>query len=727
MIDLPIVPHHLLQAKADQAAAKNTRPSRRPNAPSTQDWAARTDGNELVNEAISKISELGGRNHAGFYLACQLRDEGYSESEAESFMFSFAHSVPDSGSYPESEASNSLRQAFKDAPRTPRTQPGQGHSHGTGNSSSGYGPSPDSMTWTVDDGTTPESWPYGIQDGSIVFIQERTDKDGNPTRTYTTVSDFTATITAELTSEDKRRFYIIEGFGKRGGKFSIDIPAETFGEDRRLRSLLESVNPVDPVRAGQVGHLGPAIKLMSTQESVKKMNLYRRTGWQGDETFLIPGREPKATRIELFDKLAYQFQPDYAKDLDQGLITFDALIRSFRPELTTIALAMLFQAPAAQPAGWTNERYAIFIQGRTGSLKTSWTQSAMCIYGPNFIRDERLIKLGIGATPNAAIAIAAQCYDLPYFVDNFKLNSGGLTARDLISVIHSLMEGGEKDRLNTDATLKDFRALRCWPIFTGEDIPDSDPASIARILSITLDFQRGQPNETLSFVQEHSASLNAIGSAWLHWLTGDGYNVAAEVGALTAQRRAHWAAWIQSHYPNSANILRVATNIATNELAWNLLCLHPTLGAVASKYTAKHTAGLINLAHEMGRGTSESVEAVRYISALRDLLTAGQATLAPRTNPIDTKTDPRERIIGFEDDDYIYILPSIARDMVGRLLGNDWVAPSAQVLYAQFRSLGIMDGDSTKQVKINGQKKRLICFYKGEFWGETPENEDLGL
>ena len=60
----------------------------------------------------------GNRNDLGFSLACQLRDSGLSIHEAESILREYAQRVP-GPDYSESEATASLREAFKTHPREP--------------------------------------------------------------------------------------------------------------------------------------------------------------------------------------------------------------------------------------------------------------------------------------------------------------------------------------------------------------------------------------------------------------------------------------------------------------------------------------------------------------------------------------------------------------------------------------------------------------------------------
>lgn len=78
---------------------------------------------EVLAEALEKIEAGGARNEVGFWLACQLRDERYPEKEAWRVLKEFAQKVSKSGKHPytKQEAYNSLRQAFSQPPRLPRS------------------------------------------------------------------------------------------------------------------------------------------------------------------------------------------------------------------------------------------------------------------------------------------------------------------------------------------------------------------------------------------------------------------------------------------------------------------------------------------------------------------------------------------------------------------------------------------------------------------------------
>ena len=75
----------------------------------------------LLQRAIEQSA--GGRNHAGLWLACQLRDNAYSQMDAERIVPSYAASVGGLGNHPytEQEALKTLHGAYQKPAREPWT------------------------------------------------------------------------------------------------------------------------------------------------------------------------------------------------------------------------------------------------------------------------------------------------------------------------------------------------------------------------------------------------------------------------------------------------------------------------------------------------------------------------------------------------------------------------------------------------------------------------------
>jgi hypothetical protein len=86
--------------------------------------SSRVDSERLVRNALEMVPGQG-RNNSGFWLACQLRDNGYSMGEAEAAMSAYHAFLPSTNTkgqrepYTEREMVASLREAFSKPAREP--------------------------------------------------------------------------------------------------------------------------------------------------------------------------------------------------------------------------------------------------------------------------------------------------------------------------------------------------------------------------------------------------------------------------------------------------------------------------------------------------------------------------------------------------------------------------------------------------------------------------------
>jgi hypothetical protein len=120
----------------------------------------------LVTAALNRVSRHG-RNNAGFWLACQLRDNGWSEAEGLAAIQHFASRVPATNSkgqiepYTIAEATASLRQAYRAPARWPLTSSTSNHNgqHANGYKSPGRPDAEDLET------IVPEGFEYDEEKG----------------------------------------------------------------------------------------------------------------------------------------------------------------------------------------------------------------------------------------------------------------------------------------------------------------------------------------------------------------------------------------------------------------------------------------------------------------------------------------------------------------------------------------------------------------------------------
>jgi hypothetical protein len=682
----------------------------------TNGAAAHVPGNgyatKALDEELQRVRSAGEgqRNHtvnrAAFSLG-QLAGAGLlSETDIEQALLGAASDI----GLAESEALSTIRSGLRGGMAQPRVV--QVNGNGTNGIGYEYGYAaalPDALDLDAADDAPAKhnTWPYAVKDGRIVYLYEsRDDVESKP------VCDFTVTIAEEIVDENGNVNLVLAGRGLRRGAFRTEISGQDFGSDvKLLAALTAATGGIDVVYNGMTAHLRPAIGKLTTQADRPQRIRYYRTGWQDDSytSFLMPNMDD-TTLISVPRQIAYT-APNPQADIVQGLSALSHLIGAMNPTLTTPIIAALFMPPMLRPAGLGNERVAVFIAGRTGSLKTSWAQTAMCLYGPEFISNDNLLKLGEGATRNAIMAFAAHAHDMPLLIDNYKPNTGN-GSRDFVNLVHNILEGGDRKRSGRDGELRDTKLVRCIPIVTGEDLPRDDAASIARILLVAFEWQRGEPNDQLTAAQELSEHLCAIGWAWLQWLCSDvGREAARAAGKTFPRLRAEWAARLSRIEKDSANIARVASNLAVNQLAWNLAMQHPEIGRVLAQHSAAHVAGLKAIAYTMAKSTVEALEAHQFRNALRELLSSGQYRLIDKSVGMPSDYE-RDRMVGWFDASGIYLLPAVSLAAVKRLLGPTQLLISAQTLYGQMEQLGWLatkgTDKTTKIVSIGGEKVRVL-------------------
>lgn len=543
-----------------------------------------------------------------------------------------------------------------------------------------------------------------------------------------TIADFVARISKVAVAENGSKLYSLSGNAQRGGRFTCEIDAEAFEDAGKLKAILgAAAGALDPIHAGQREHLNPAIKALSVDDIIYSRR-YHRTGW-ADEGFLIPGHEKKGIEIMLPTKLAYSFSGE--GDVAKGVQAIRHLINFMGNDVGPIVVGHIFTAPIAKIAGWNSERYGLFLRGRTGTHKTSVMQCLMSVYGGGYMNRENLIQWGkkFGSTINALMGYARHASDLPMLVDNYKPYSAE-DARELISFIHAVMEGSDKDRLDRHSQLQEAKPFRCWPVFTGEDLPDSDAAALARLL--TIQSRKAEDTGELTQAQQLAAHLPTAGKVWITWLESEQAQVIVkrEAGELSLLRD-EFAANIMANNPNAKNPYRIATNLATNLILWRILVHHPELGELAQTYITDHAARLGNLAITIAEQTSEAMEAQQLLARLTELIASGKVRIADKTETPDAS----DTIVGWRVSDIagdnsagVYLLMDASREAVRRLSGYDLTGFSSRTINDQLEELKAIGnlrdaGRKTKQIRINGARVLTIHITAKALFGE----DDLDL
>ena len=571
--------------------------------------------------------------------------------------------------------------------------------------------------------------PYVIHEGMIQLFKIALDKEsGEEIEKYEPVCTFTAHIVGEIRDEFDNITYKIEGVAVRGGAFTAEIDTETFGSSGKLRTALEAAaGALDTVFAKMEMHLGPAIKLLSEGLTVQRLHRYDRTGWI-DGTFYLPGRTPEGVTVELPKSLPYCNTPitDEAGAVD----AIGLLMQAMKPEYSPIVFSAVIAPPLASLAGLSNHRFGFMLKGQTGTYKTGQIMAFMSMWGEGFLDKKNLIRWGTGTTANAAMVVATGAYHLPFFLDNYKANTGDGES-GFVSLMHTMLEGREKLRQHgKTGKLRQERDIEAWPICTGEDMPQSDPATVARFLVVpAVKNENGIPD---GIKWGGSVTrLAQVGPMWLNWLESDaGKQASDKLAANFDTAQIEWRKYLLGCNKGMPNVDRVASTLALNEACFYAATLHPVFGHVLSPYLVHHKNGLRSIAEQMSGATTDGLEAYRFVNAIREMLSTGRAILVKSQMHQDEMVNAdKENIIGWADGDGgAYLYPGTARKMVERDMNVKLSGMSDASIGNQLMELGWLGsfdkGRSLKSKWINGSSIKMLHISKrGLIMSEPGDNQ----
>lgn len=696
----------------------------------------------LLGEYLGK-ADNGRRNRTGFDLAAALRDQGYSIDVAKDMLTRYQAAVPGDG-YELGDAMASVEQAYSRPARDPRKAPRK------------YEENDDDEIPTVEEveellGLLGKKKREKEEEDDVVEEDSEDDEDDeidvDPQARYNfpylgskdnetfylvrtknglkdnLVAGFVAWIEKEIDEEFGEKYFLIRGVTKSGKEFDVEVAADDMMS--KLPAILESAaGAMDGIAPKMQAFVLPSIKAFTT--NVQHVKRYNRVGWL-DNRFLLPGRElPGIEQAPIRQPFRI-----YVNGSD-GTDTLRCLIQALPEEKTTVLLSFLLAAPLANVVGWRNKRFACFIQGRFNSLKTAWASAAMSIYG-DFVNADNLLRWGEGATNVGLVGNAISVADMPLFIDNFKPQTGrGVDG--FVGFIHSVLEGGEKERGDGRGRLRETRPIYTWPFITGESVPDKDAATITRTIVVEFQPQKVGLNEYLAKAQENAHSLPAIGHHWITWLESDeGQAIAREIADELPGERTRWANIIMDDGSNT-NALRVAGNLALLSLTWKIALRHPVIGPVLANYSDKFESGLRVTSRLLATATEESTEGETFLRVLAQLIETGRAKIINTRQDGPSITDG-ERMVGWEDSFGVYILPDVAISLVLRVVGFDGLNKiSLRTLYNQLKDLDAIvpsKKSATTTKSYQGSVSRVLHLKPGilkkYYAKENIEEEEMAL
>lgn len=535
---------------------------------------------------------------------------------------------------------------------------------------------------------------YGVDIDGIIY-NKAIDKKGKSIKAR--ICDGFARISAETRRENGDAIFTITGRGSEDGyTFTFDMLAEDFADPRKLTGKLTAQFGACNVVGGLTG---PIIQRIS--KNIKKLKLVTSPQWI-EENVAVPG-------LDLVPNLKFNLHPRVPVDvsgnsLEDARACLKNLIEAWSPQDTTIVLTTILGAPVV--ARWfPDDRFGLALRGMTGSGKTEAIKNLMSIYGRGYLSEANILKWGEGGTVNALLKTAALAGFMPWLVDNYKPIKQG-SSQALISMVHAVLEGGEKLRLNRNADFREAQGFSCTPIITGEDFPE-EASSLARVL--VVDWSPIQDVNKLTNAQILSENLPAIGKAWLTWLSLHSEEV-DEAKKTFARDRAECVAALAEG--GCVNAGRTGTAIAILKFVWSIASKCPELAEVLSSYKENFEEGIYKLEGRVSQETSEAVEAEKFVESLQEIISSGRGRITRKWEV--GKSDTCTNAIGWQEEDgSVCIYPRMAKDIIRRMNNYEGQDLSGKVLYRQLFERGHIYRENDRYTLprwVNGHTVRVLVF-----------------
>jgi hypothetical protein len=501
------------------------------------------------------------------------------------------------------------------------------------------------------------------------------------------------------------------GKGSDGKVIKFDLPASDAADPRKWKAIISSKFGARCV----VGEL-EYIHIQRISKNVIDLTLIDSPKWLNGK-IAVPGLGLQDNlKFDLISKVPADVSTGDLKLAQECLIN---LMEAWDPSKVTLLLVTILGAPLI--ARWfPGDRFGLVIRATSGFGKTEAVKTMMGIYGTGYLNESNILKWGEGGSVGALLKVATKAGCFAWLVDNYKPMRIG-SSQHLITLLHSVLEGGEKIRLSRNADLKESQDFNCIPIITGEDFVE-EASSLARV--ILIDWTPVEDAHALTNAQKLSLNLPAIGKSWLTWLSENGDFVDSLKNDFDEDRDKCKNALFEAGCINPS---RIGTSVAILKIIWKSMLQCPDLGHILSKYNVNFKNGLIRVLEVLSEETSYSTEAERFVSTLQQAITSGKVRLAPKGEIVAPDNDHRTTI-GWIDDgrEEVCIFPDIAKDVCRRIGGISDQELTATTLHKQLANMDYIttsDGRNTITRRHGKSVARVLVFKLNKLLGDKSIQE----
>lgn len=439
------------------------------------------------------------------------------------------------------------------------------------------------------------------------------------------------------------------------------------------------------------------------RKRLQRHDAYRGFGWQefsGEWDFLFSGGSLNGNR-EVDTRPGFErFSLPPSVDEPQTVLKTTLEILKLAPLQVTIPLlGLVFLSPLVSLLEKVKiaPKFVVWLVGNSGARKTTIATLLM-----NFFGDFK------GGSPVASFEdtetvverIAAELKDQLLVLDDFRVRSSGYKTQGQKSLaevaIRSHAERKGKGRSNIELGIRFGDSPSGMLLITGEDLPDGH-STLARVLCLELK-EKEVDLDVLTRLQGNTDDLNAAMRIYLEYVRD---NIDDLIGSFVVKFTENRAYFTHGDYhgrlPEAASWLLLAFGLYLKVLRKNRVIDKLEM----SRLLKQAKDAILSMLGDQVRLVREHRPAYVFVSAIKEMLEAGEVRFVD-LNSSATRYH-RSEAIGWEDEQYYYVLPGPTLSRINKRLQQNRVPMELrkEQLATELEGLGwIKISEGTRKYKL---------------------------
>lgn len=577
---------------------------------------------------------------------------------------------------------------------------------------------------------------YGVADGCLVQYQQ-----GGGTKP---LSDFVALMRTELIRDngvDRSLSFVLDGWQRDGHPLPrVTISAEELDRMGWVTGKWGTHASVTPgsTNGAKVAY---AVKQVG-KRTARRVTEYLHTGWRkidGKWCYLYHGGAigMEGVTVDMGDALkTYQLGGSEEITYREGAEASLRMMKVLHPEIAAALLGVTYLAPLREWMAQTDTvpAFCLFLHGITGTHKSTAAALALAHYGNFHAKNP---PASFNDTANQIRTKAFLVKDMPLLVDDYHPTNSLQESRQMAATAQAISrafgDGSDRGRLNADRTVSASKPPRSVAIITGEDLPAVGESGLARYYIVEVGKNDVPITKDLTDLQDAAREgyLQRAMRGYILWLSKQTDKLPEQLHEMFIQYRGmvrSMTAGTHDRAPESVACLLIGYSM----MLYYMRDIGVFDGATAARMMEQAQRILVEATRRQARDMISQKPSTIFLTSIGELLASHEAAVCDITAPIDQQRDP-EHMIGYADNSYYYLLPSVAFSAVSELCRKQETRfpVTLKGLYKHLKEDGIC-GDAvteesiTRNKRIKGKAMRVLWIPRVKIDGEEG-GQQLGL